>query len=325
MRNTEDDTEAGELPFEITSDREYTRLQHYAKLADTWILAPLFILWNDWRARVGTVILILYGIMGTVGAALVEPTTTNEGDPFVQAFQTWEFPFGTDQYGQDVFALTVHATPDMLEMIIAGGVFTTVVATLVGVTAGYKGGQIDYILTGFTDIMINIPGLPLLVVLAAILEPEQPWVVGVILSVNAWAGLARSLRSQMLTHRDASYIEVSRIMGTPLRTIMVKDILPNLMPYIMINFVNAARNVIFAAVGLYFLGILPSSNLNWGIILNLAYESGALASTQMYHWLFAPLLAIVILSTGLILFSQGLDRIFNPRIRARHAKTVEDD
>lgn len=317
--------EGSETPFDVTSESSMTTKDKYARLFDTWVYAPASILWSDARARVGLLIIVAYVLLGTVGVRIVESTTTNDGMPYIQAFETWDHPLGTDQYGQDVLALSVHATPAMLEMILVGGVFTTVVAAVVGITGGYKGGRTDYVLTTITDIVLNIPGLPLLVVLAAILEPREPWMVGIVLSVNAWAGLARSLRSQMLTLRDQSYVEVSRIMGVPVYRIIVKDLLPNLMPYIMINFVNSARNIIFASVGLYFLGILPFSNLNWGVMLNLSYEAGALLSSNMYHWILTPLLLITVLSMGLILFSQGLDRVFNPRIRARHAKTVSDE
>lgn len=325
MRPTERERRTTDTPFETTSSTSFTRSDRYRRTVDTWVYAPLAILWNDWRARVGALVIFVYGFVGTFGVMIVEPTGTNDGEPYMGAFQSMAFPLGTDQYGQDVFALLIHSTPAMLEMILAGGVFTTLVAAVVGIVGGYKGGRVDDILTVFTDIVLNIPGLPLLVVLAAILEPDQPWLVGIVLSLNAWAGLARSLRSQMLTLRNNSYVEVSRIMGTPVHRIILKDVLPNLMPYIMINFVNSARNIIFASVGLYFLGILPFTNLNWGVMMNLAYESGALVATSMYHWLLPPLFAIIGLSTGLILFSQGLDRVFNPRIRAQHADSIEGD
>ncbi|MFB9809406.1 ABC transporter permease subunit [Haladaptatus pallidirubidus] len=115
-----------------------------------------------------------------------------------------------------------------------------------------------------TDVLMTIPGLPLVIVLAVLLEPRNPWVVGVVLTVNAWSGLARAIRSQVLTIRSESYVEASRLMGVSTPNILMKDVIPPIMPYIMVNFVNSARTVIFSSVGLYFLGILPFTNQNWG-------------------------------------------------------------
>jgi peptide/nickel transport system permease protein len=94
----------------------------------------------------------------------------------------------------------------------------------------------------------------------------------------------------------------------------------------MINMVNAARGVIFASVGLYFLGILPFSGLNWGVMMNLAYTAaGSLYTWSSAHWLLLPMITIVWLSFGLIMFGQAADKVFNPRLRARHADTVDDE
>lgn len=314
------------MAVEVTADVEITRLDWAKQFVDEAILAPARIIWSDWRARVGALIIFLYLFMGTAGVLLVESPRSNQGPTMLIPFQDLSHPLGTDGLGQDMLALIIHATPNMLRMILAGGVFTIVVATLVGLFSGYKGGFFDRVMMTITDIMMTIPGLPLVIVLAAILEPQNPYLIGIVLTVNAWAGLARALRSQVLTLRDEEYVEASRAMGIPTRTIVYEDILPNLMPYIMVNFVAAARGVIFGSVALYFLGILPFTNLNWGVTMNLAYTTGgALYALGSAHWLFLPMGAVVLISFGLILFSQGMDRVFNPRVRARHAKSIDGD
>lgn len=321
---SEEHPQEPDAPFQVTADVQMSRIDRWKRLFDLWVYAPFSVVWSDWRARVGLFITLTYLLMGTVGVMLVEPTSTMDGPTLVRWFQTWEYPLGTDYLGRDLFAMIVHATPAMLKMTFAGGVFTIVVATIVGTVSGYlRGGYVDYLLTLSTDIMINIPGLPLLVVLATVIEPENPWLVGIILSVNAWAGLARSLRSQVLSLRESAYVEASDIMGLPTRSIIRKDLLPNMMPFILISFTNAARNIIFASVGLYFLGILPYNSLNWGVILNIAYKNGAIGAVSLAYWIISPMVVIIGLSVGLVLLSQSLDRIFNPRIRARHANSAE--
>jgi peptide/nickel transport system permease protein len=114
-------------------------------------------------------------------------------------------------------------------------------------------------------------------------------------------------------------------MDVPLRRIIVDDILPNVMPYILISFVNTARGVIFGSVALFYLGVLPVSFPNWGLMLSRAYGTGgAIYSFEYAYWIIFAMLAIVLLSFGLVLFSQGTERLFNPRIRARHAESIEE-
>lgn len=311
--------QSGEIPIGNVSTEPVSRAERYRIVAEGWLIAPLRILWEDWRARVGGLIILLYVAMGTIGVRLIEAPQVGEGPRALKPFQDMALPLGTDLNGNDLFAQIVYATPPMLEMIAVGAVFTTLLAMVVGTFSGYKGGTADRVIMTITDILLTIPGLPLVIVLALILNPRQPWVVGIILSINAWAGLARTIRSQVLTIREEDFIEASRLMGINTRTILLKDVAPGLMPYVLVNFVNAARTVIFASVGLYFLGILPDTFLNWGVMMNYAYDTGgALYTSSTIHWLFVPLITIVVLSFGLILFSQGTDRIFNPRVRARH-------
>lgn len=325
-----DTDRSGELSGLLTDfDRETvpsTRRERLYRSLDRYVYAPAAIAYSDWRTRIGILIITLFTLMGTVGVYLIEPAGLNEVQPYQKPFQTLAAPLGADRLGQPLHSQIVHATPAMLQMALAGVLFSVVVALSIGVVAGYKGGLVDYVLMTLTDILMVIPGLPLVVVLAAIWQPEQPFVVGAILAIDAWPGLARMLRSQVLTIREESYVEAHRAMGVRDRNILFSDIAPQLMPFVLINAAEAARRVIFASVALYFLGFLPFSTNNWGVIMNLAYKhGGAMANPGLAgHWLYGPMAAITLFSFGLILFSQGMDRVFNPRLRARHARTVEE-
>lgn len=318
-------TEQPQSPFETISETELSREDRYRQLFNGYVGTPFRIIWTDWRARLGLAIISSFLLMGTVGVSLFDPPRASEGPLLLGAFQSWAFPLGTDSLGRGILGQIVYATPAMLKMITAGALFATAMATGWGLFAGYKGGTIDRLMMSFVDVLMTIPGLPLVVVLAAILEPRNPYLVGIILTINGWAGFARQLRAEVLKLRQNSYVEASRTMGISTFSIITKDILPNVMPLIVVSFVTRARNVIIASVGLYFLGILPSSTLNWGLMLNSAYTSGGIYSPEQAHWLYAPMITIVLLSLGLLLFAQGCDRIFNPRIRARHAKKSENE
>jgi peptide/nickel transport system permease protein len=287
------------------------------------VVNPIRIVLSDTRGAISLTIIVLYLLMGTVGPYIVRKPNANQAERLLQPFEVLAYPLGTDGLGQGLFALMVHATPTMFQMILAGGLFSTITAVIIGTVSGYKGGQWDEVLMSFNDIAMTIPGLPLIIVVAGVFEPESPYVIGFLLTINAWAGLARAIRSQLLPLRDAEYVEGSRSMGISTGRIIRKDILPNIMPFVLISFMNSSRRVIYNSVALYFLGILPFTLLNWGVIINLSYKQGALSTPSAWHWLVVPIFTIVLLSLGTVLFAQSTDRIFNPRVRAKHDKSTE--
>lgn len=353
------ESETGDL-FEIPAEvREQTtpRGKRIYRRLDTWVLAPIRVAMADWRMPIGSLIVVFFALLGTVGVQFISEPSLNEAPPYTGAFSgglsaitneggwidfvqislfgtgiqiPWfelYYPLGTGRLGQGIGKQIVHGTPAMLKMAIAGAVFATGVALVIGTVAGYKGGKVDTVLMTISDIVMTIPALPLIVLLAAIYQPTDPFVIGVLLAIDNWPGLARALRSQVLTIRTESYVEAGRAMGVPSSSILKRDIVPQLMPYTLINTANAARGVIFESVALYFLGLLPfGKTFNWGVMMNRAYQAGALSNIDRAgHWLFAPMIMLTLFSFGLIILSQGLDRVFNPQLRARHSKTVGGD
>ncbi|ODR80946.1 ABC transporter permease [Haladaptatus sp. W1] len=333
--------------FDTVANSSLTRTERTHRLLDLWLIAPMRVVWNDVRARIGATLVIGFVLMGVVGPTFVAAPRVGQAPLLVGPFQggiiggSWyelantslfgvsvpwvvfHWPLGTDNVGRGILEQVVHATPRMLTMITSAGVFVTVLGTSVGALAGYSGGRVDQVLSTAVDIVMTLPGLPLLLILVALLEPKNPIVLGLVLSLQAWAGMARAIRSQVLTIRSTSYVEAARAMGLSTPTIVAKEVVPNIMPFVMINMVNAMRGVIFASVGLYFLGLLPFSEVvNWGVMLQLAYSNGGMLTLDAAHWLLVPMVAIVLLSMALILFAQGMDRVFNPRVRARHAETT---
>ncbi|WP_423747349.1 ABC transporter permease (plasmid) [Haladaptatus sp. SPP-AMP-3] len=333
--------------FDTVANSSLTRTERTHRLLDLWLVAPMRVVWNDVRARIGATLVVGFVLMGVVGPAFVAAPRVGQAPLLVGPFQggiiggSWygfvntslfgvsvpwvvfHWPLGTDNVGRGILEQVVHATPRMLTMITSAGVFVTVLGTSVGALAGYSGGRVDQVLSTVVDIVMTLPGLPLLLILVALLEPKNPIVLGLVLSLQAWAGMARAIRSQVLTIRSTSYVEAARAMGLSTPAIVAKEVVPNIMPFVMINMVNAMRGVIFASVGLYFLGLLPFSEVvNWGVMLQLAYSNGGMLTLDAAHWLLVPMVAIVLLSMALILFAQGMDRVFNPRVRARHAETT---
>lgn len=312
--------------FTRTADvKEPSAVERFVRAVDAYVYAPLAVAAEDVRTLIGGTIVLGFVLTATVGVMVVSPPKVMEGPLFLPPFQDWRFPLGTGGLGKDLFAQIIHSAPAMLKIILAGALFSIVVGTLIGTVAGYKGGTLDRVLMSFTDVVLTIPGLALVIVLASIYPPENPYLVGLILGIDNWPRLSRTIRSQVLSIREEAFTEASRIMGLSQARILRQDVISNLMPYISINFANSSRRIIFESVALYFLGILPFTTLNWGVMLNEAYENISFTNPDRLYVILVPMVVIIIISLGFMLLAQGLDRVFNVRLRARHAKTTGGD
>ncbi|AKU09156.1 ABC transporter permease subunit [Haloferax gibbonsii] len=315
---------SGAMSFDVDSS-DFSRGEYIRERIDQSLLTPFRIIWTSPRARVGAIILGIFGFLGLFGPYIVPEVRPMQGPILLQPLENMRYPLGTDDIGRDLLAQQVLATRPMLIMMLSGAAVTLGLAILLGVTAGYLGGVIDKVLMTVTDVMMNIPGLALVIVLAVILEPKSPVFVGFVLAIDNWPRLARQLRSQVLTIRSESHVEASRVLGLPTSSILSKNVMSRLMPMLTMGTVGSMRNILMESVGLYFIGVLPFTTSNWGVVLNIARNGGALSGMDRFHWLLAPILFIVTMTYGLQLFAQGTDRLFNPRLRARHAATVSTD
>jgi len=286
-----------------------------------WVIVPGKIIVHNKKALVGFIIVLGYILMATIGPEVTPYPQTYKYPRYIKpTLFKWppslEHPLGTDYFGADIWDEIVWGSRTVLIIAFTAGIVTTLIGISVGMIAGFLGGRIDSVLMAITDILMTIPGLPLLIVLATIIKTSNPLVVGLMLSVNAWTGLARSIRSAVLALKNTDFVEAARVLGLPFYHIVFREIMPNLMSFIAINFIFATIGAIYGSVGLYFLGVLPFTAFNWGIMLNMAYsQAGAHESLATIHYILAPIMAIVGLQLGLLLFSYAVDEIFNPRIR----------
>ena len=281
------------------------------------VLAPLKILITDPRGAVGVAILAFNVAMATLGVWFFPQPSSLAAEPYTPPFQSLEYPLGTASLGQEIHLQIIHATPAMLKFVISGGIVATLLGVTIGVTAGYKGGVIDYVLMLISDTWMSIPALVLILIISSFWSPRDPYLVGLMLGINFWGGLARMTRSEVLSVRESNKVEAARVMGLPTRYIIRKYVIKNLMPYITVNLANNSRQIIFAAVGLYFLGVLPYTSANWGVMMDQAYNNSNLTNMGQVHWLIIPMVMMILLTLGIILTAQAADKMFNVRLLAR--------
>jgi peptide/nickel transport system permease protein len=224
-------------------------------------------------------------------------------------------PFGSDKQGRDLFAVMVAGTPLTLRIgLIAGFIGTFVGATLAFLSA-YYGGAVDNLIRGIVDIGLTVPGLMVLILLAMNLkgglDVNQ---MALIVASLAWLFPARTIRSQVLTIRERGYVQIARFSGVSGPEIIVRELLPNLLPYMVASLVGSVSSAILASVGLAVLGLGPTESPDLGMTLYWVLYNAAIINGWWWWWV-PPIVAIAVLFIGLFLVAVGLDEIANPRLR----------
>ena len=223
--------------------------------------------------------------------------------------------FGTDGSGKDVFSQTVVGARLSLATGLIVGAIVTAIGILVGMSAGYFRGKIDDILTTITNIVLIIPGLPLLLVLAAFLPPGF-WSIVFVLSVTGWAYGARVLRSQTMSLREKDFVASAVVAGESKGRIILREILPNMLSIVVAGFLGAVNYAIGAQAGLEFLGLGNPSNISWGTNLYWAQNNGALLLGAW--WTIVPSgLSIALVAFGFSMINYAIDEVTNPRLRSQ--------
>jgi oligopeptide/dipeptide ABC transporter ATP-binding protein len=197
---------------------------------------------------------------------------------------------------------------------VGAAVVTTVLAVLVGVTAGYVGGIGDEALSLLANVFLVLPSLPLTIILAAYLPHAGSLGIILVISVTGWAWGARVLRAQTLSLRKRDFVEAARATGEKTWRIILRDILPNQVAVIAAAFLGTVTGAILTQASLAFLGLTDVTQWSWGTILYWAQVSSALL-TGAWWWFVPAGLAIALLGTALSLVNFGIDEFINPRLR----------
>lgn len=223
--------------------------------------------------------------------------------------------FGTDGSGKDVLSQTIIGSRSSLATGLIVGTIVTIVGILVGMTAGYMRGRVDDILSTLTNVVLIIPGLPLIIVLAAFMPPGF-WSIVLVLSVTGWAWGARVLRSQTMSLREKDFVASAVTIGESKLRIMLREILPNMLSIVVAGFLGAVNYAIGAQAGLEFLGLGNPSNVSWGNNLYWAQNNSALLLGAW--WTLIPSgLSIALVAFGFSMINYAIDEVTNPRLRSQ--------
>lgn len=275
-----------------------------------------------WSAKLGTG-LVLVGVIALFGliAPLFAADPRDSGNKSLLP-PSGSHLLGTTKLGYDVFAQLATGTRGSLYVGLVGGLSAMLLAIVFGILAGYFGGWLDEILMLITNIMLVIPGLPLVMVIAAYVQnvdglgdfARSSTMVALILGITGWAGSAIVLRAQARSLRTREYVAAARVAGEKGLRIIFVEILPNLVPLIAAQLIFGVMAAILGEAGLSYLGLGPTNSITLGTMLNDA-QTGQAVGSQAWWWFVPPGAVIALLGTGLALINFAIDEIVNPKLR----------
>ncbi len=263
----------------------------------------------------GFLMVIAIVLLSFIGPIFIPLDKETKVDKIYQTPST-EFWMGTDHQGRDIFSQIVHGGKDVIIVAVIAGALSTIIAVSFGTLSGFAGGRVDGFIMSITDIMLTIPQLPLLLIIASLVKLNSMVALGVLLGLLSWAPLLRAVRSQALTLKERDFVESARSLDLGTWHIVFREIVPNMMTYIIISFALAMTGAIYAQVALVLFGLVPFSGSNWGVMLSLAWFRGAIFFKDSIWYIMMPIAAIVLLQLSVVTTTRSLELVFNPRLRS---------
>lgn len=300
---------AGEMPRKQAKRRADLVMRREARWRVWWRIAA-----THPKVMAGLCIIVFFILVALFGPFFIHVDPNAFSADVLQPPSSAHW-MGTTQTGQDVFAQLVVGTRASILWGFASGLVTTFLSVVFGLAAGYLRGAIQDLLVLIINVFLVLPGLPLIIVLAAYIPVRGPFTVAMVIAVTSWAFNARVLRAQTMSLRQRDFVEAARTSGESLWRILFLEILPNESAVVASCFITTVIYVILAAAGIEFLGLGDVTTVDWGTMFYWAQNNNALLQGAWW-WFVAPGACIAVLGAGLTLLNFGMDEIADPRLHS---------
>jgi peptide/nickel transport system permease protein len=260
------------------------------------------------------IILLSLFLFSVLGPLLIDEKLAEVGAFIPKLPPSAEHLLGTDTQGRDVLAVLTLATPQTLKIGLIAGAVGVGIGVVLGLLSGYFGGIIDTIIRTLADVFMTIPGIAILIVVATNVRTMTVALMALIIATLAWRLPTRAIRAQTLSLRERAYIQIAKLNGVGELELIIKEVLPNLLPYIAATFVATVSWAILATIGLEALGLGPQNEYTLGMMIYWSQYYGAILR-GFWWWWAPPIVIIVLIFVGLFFTSAGLDQMVNTRLR----------
>jgi peptide/nickel transport system permease protein len=261
---------------------------------------------------IGGLVFVVFLFVG-VFADLLAPYGANQINPINRLKPpSWAYPFGTDNLGRDMFSRCIYGAQLSVIIGFCAAGLATLISVVVGIVTGYLGGKVDLVTQRFVDAWQSFPDLIVLIVVVSVVGPGMPQIIVTLGLLLGIAG-SRIIRSAVVSVRENMYVHAAQSIGASTPRILMRHILPNVLPPIIVLFTTRVGAVILIESALSFLGLgVPPPAPTWGGML-----SGS-GRAFMFHgpWLaLAPGICLTVVVYATNMFGDALRDLFDPRMR----------
>jgi peptide/nickel transport system permease protein len=262
----------------------------------------------------GLGILVLFAAVALIVPAFIGPKqldVTKVSGPLMAAPSS-QYLLGTDENGRSILDLVLWGTRSSLAIGLIATVLTVLLGSSVGLLAGHYQGWLGNGLMHLTDWFIALPSLPLAISLSAVLGQGAASIT-IAIAVTSWTATARLVRAQTLAVEARPFVERARALGAGNTQIVLRHVLPNVMPLILVSSTLTVASAILSEATLTFLGLGDPTTVSWGSMLDSAFSQGAVTAGAWWY-LLTPGVAILIVVLGFTLTGRAVEHVLNPRM-----------
>jgi peptide/nickel transport system permease protein len=247
-----------------------------------------------------------------IEAVLFEPDATL--DATLVSYGRVHGMAGTDHQRRDLMVALLWGTPVALAFGLIAAVGTTLTTLVIAAAGVWFGGWLDSLIQRITEVNMILPVLPILVMVGTLYSTSIWLMLGVVVAFGVFSASIKMYRAMLLPIREAPYIEAARAYGVGNARMILRYMIPRILPVLIPNFVTLIPSFVFLEASLAVLGLGDPELPTWGKVMNDAQSESALYHGY-YYWVVGPAALLMLTGLGFAMLGFALDRIFNPRLR----------
>jgi oligopeptide transport system permease protein len=298
----------------VSRETEETRFEAGAALRQSSLWRDAFRRFRHHRAAVIALIAFLILLLYVIITPWIVPYDPNEVDFSVSYLTpTWAHPFGTDQFGRDLFLRTALGGRISIGIGFAATIAIMVIGILYGAISGFVGGWLDNGMMRILDALYGLPYLPFAIITLSIFGVVNFWTMVVALTVASWFTTARVMRGQIISLKENDYVRSARAIGARWNRILFRHLLPNTLGLVIVFVFLELPGVVLGEAFLSFLGLgINPPNASWGSLAQDGYQQ----YLSHPHIIVIPSVAIAWLILSAFFIADGLNDALDPRTEA---------
>lgn len=220
---------------------------------------------------------------------------------------------GTDFMGRDILSQLLAGARVAFLVGVSAAFMSIVLGTAIGMVAGYMGRFVDTLLMRLADMIMVMPTMLVVLMLAALFGQLTIWTIVLIIALFRWPGVSRVIRAQTLSLKNRPFIEAARVAGASHTRIIIRHIMPNVLPLSFLYMTFRVTSAIIIEAALAFLGFGDPSTVSWGMMLQWVWKTGHMFKAP--YWLLPPGICISLITLAFYMLGRAMDEVLDPRLR----------